>query len=446
MNFFKSILFIAILSINSQLFCMEDPFLCKVPVNKATTHADDQSVTTQQETKKMQAELDQLEFERQVKAKNAMASCLPQNTILSDDGHLEQDVQLLQKICQQGWGLPLCEYAGGWQLIKSMHLHTGHTMLSLLCDFNSNNDYLISADRSGKIILWHSEPLTPKFIFEVAPLQLFTAHLFNEVLLLATTDPHGKDIKIRTIDLGKNSDHAMHEVNCIGHTGIVSHLEFMPNLKGKPTLISRSKSRNDKTVRYWNIETGDCEASTPPLIGYQNVVCSAAHSCYQTNRTCYPRTNTGVIIHDKNKSKMVLKGHTGPIQKIACFHTGNKSKKIQGLHRIVTSSADHTLRVWNPFTGECEGILNGHTSTVTDCVHFPIDVNGRDAYLISASKDGVINIWQYIHPQELLIASRSFTENPQEIVSNDEEEINSSALSLLLNSENKNFHAENGLQ
>jgi WD40 repeat protein len=55
---------------------------------------------------------------------------------------------------------------------------------------------------------------------------------------------------------------------------------------------------------------------------------------------------------------------------------------------VVSSSADHTLRVWDPATGETKTTLKGHTSRVSAVVVTP---DGR--YVVSRSWDNTLRVW-----------------------------------------------------
>ena len=55
---------------------------------------------------------------------------------------------------------------------------------------------------------------------------------------------------------------------------------------------------------------------------------------------------------------------------------------------IVSASGDHTARIWNTATGECEAKLKGHSGQVFSAVFSP---DGR--HIVSASDDHTARIW-----------------------------------------------------
>ncbi|KAF8799470.1 WD40 repeat-like protein [Phlegmacium glaucopus] len=55
---------------------------------------------------------------------------------------------------------------------------------------------------------------------------------------------------------------------------------------------------------------------------------------------------------------------------------------------IVSASDDHTARIWNTATGECEAELTGHSNWVNSAVFSPDGMN-----IVSASSDHTVCIW-----------------------------------------------------
>ncbi len=83
----------------------------------------------------------------------------------------------------------------------------------------------------------------------------------------------------------------------------------------------------------------------------------------------------------------VLRGHTGAIYRIAWSPDGKY---------LASPSADHTIRIWDVHTEECEKSLNGHALTVYSVAWSP------DGWRIaSASYDKTIRLWDAINGKHL---------------------------------------------
>lgn len=80
-----------------------------------------------------------------------------------------------------------------------------------------------------------------------------------------------------------------------------------------------------------------------------------------------------------NKNNAILSGHTGNVNS-AVFSPNGK--------RIVSSSNDKTIRIWDVETCKCINTLKGHTGEVCFATFSP---NGKN--IVSASADSTIRIW-----------------------------------------------------
>ncbi len=79
------------------------------------------------------------------------------------------------------------------------------------------------------------------------------------------------------------------------------------------------------------------------------------------------------------RADLFLDGNTEGVTCLACSLDGRW---------LATGHEDHTVRLWNPATGELRAILEGHTGPVNAVVFSP-----DDRYLASASADGSVRIW-----------------------------------------------------
>lgn len=79
---------------------------------------------------------------------------------------------------------------------------------------------------------------------------------------------------------------------------------------------------------------------------------------------------------------LVFEGHTDRVLACAISEKGD---------RVVSASADRTLRVWNLEVGTAVRVLAGHTAEVTGCA-----LTRDDKLIISRSKDGKVGFWDAV--------------------------------------------------
>jgi WD40 repeat protein len=93
---------------------------------------------------------------------------------------------------------------------------------------------------------------------------------------------------------------------------------------------------------------------------------------------------------ETNNCDITLNGHRGPIYCITILPGGPSdcsACQTERVERIVSGSADATLKIWNPKTGKCELSLEGHTDVIWCCAILP------DGRIISGSSDRTLKIW-----------------------------------------------------
>jgi WD40 repeat protein len=76
---------------------------------------------------------------------------------------------------------------------------------------------------------------------------------------------------------------------------------------------------------------------------------------------------------------LVLKGHTSRLETASFSPDGS---------RVVTSSQDHTARVWDARTGAELLTLKGHTNIVTSA-----SFSADGSRIVTASSDGTVRVW-----------------------------------------------------
>ena len=76
---------------------------------------------------------------------------------------------------------------------------------------------------------------------------------------------------------------------------------------------------------------------------------------------------------------LLMEGHTAAVTDLAVAETGSL---------LVTSSADHTARVWGLDKGQCKAVLQGHTAAV-----YAVAVDTRGRFAVTASADATGRVW-----------------------------------------------------
>lgn len=152
-----------------------------------------------------------------------------------------------------------------------------------------------------------------------------------------------------------------------GHSDKVSSIAFCPHGKH---MISGSM---DRTIKTWDLETGECIHT----IEAKSRVRSVAFNSDGTQILAALAAGVIVLwtIHSEEKPK-VFRGHTGQV----CSAQFSSDDKM-----IISSSNDHTVRLWDTETGESK-IIASHDHTVR---HAALSQDCR--YVISIST-GVMKI------------------------------------------------------
>jgi WD40 repeat protein len=146
---------------------------------------------------------------------------------------------------------------------------------------------------------------------------------------------------------------------------------------------------NDKTVKLWNWQNGDCIRS---LQGHTDFIYGLAFSS-DGQILASASTDSTVRLWNVNTGEcfQILQGHTDWAYAVAFHPEILPSSLDQGAGGILASgSADCTVKLWNWRTGQCLKTLTGHTDKIQGIAFSP---DGQ--VLASGSADQTIRVWNY---------------------------------------------------
>ncbi|KAL9959313.1 hypothetical protein ACROYT_G032627 [Oculina patagonica] len=156
-----------------------------------------------------------------------------------------------------------------------------------------------------------------------------------------------------------------------GHTQGISCVQF------DDTRIASGSY--DKTIRVWDIQSGDCDAVLT-LAGHSGTV-----RCLNLNgnRLVSGSVDRSIKVWDLSfesywsgaSCKVTMVGH---MHTVRCLQVDDK--------KVVSGSYDKTLKVWDIKTGNCQLTLRGHNAAVL-CVQFD------ERKIVSGSYDKTIKVW-----------------------------------------------------
>ncbi|KAG0004609.1 hypothetical protein BGZ65_000060, partial [Modicella reniformis] len=145
-----------------------------------------------------------------------------------------------------------------------------------------------------------------------------------------------------------------------GNDMVSNDNDMISSVMFSPTSDQLVSTSNDKSIRLWDVQTGDCQRV---LSGHSENVNSVSYS---------PRGDRVVSTSDDMKIRIwdvrtgnccrTFTGHTGRVMSAAYSPKG---------HRIVSGSADNTIRLWDVESGDCCRILEGHSGIIQDIAYSP---------------------------------------------------------------------------
>ena len=217
----------------------------------------------------------------------------------------------------------------------------------------------------------------------------------GELIASASLD---KTVRLWDVDTGK-------ERILRGHSGRVWSVAFSPDGK---LLVSAS---SDYTVRLWNVETGkevrvlgtvhnedeptaESDSAQP---GHSGWVVAAVFSP-DGKRLASASTDRTVRLWNVDTGQEMLsplQRHTGRVNSIVFSHDGR---------RLASVSYDQTMRLWDTETRQQLRKFTGHTSSINSLAFSPDDTR-----LVTASEDQTIRLW-YTEVDKAILVLKGHTE------------------------------------
>ncbi|KAJ1548481.1 hypothetical protein HK405_003032 [Cladochytrium tenue] len=188
----------------------------------------------------------------------------------------------------------------------------------------------------------------------------------------------------------------------VGHTGEVTGVQ----LDGKK-IVSGSM---DGTVRIWNRLTLEC---IHVLQGHRGGV-RALHIDGKVLAT--GSSDATIRIWDVSAGmSYTLRGHEGPVHRVSVFRRGGDQ---QPLPLLFSCSSDGTARLWDLNARSCLRVFSGHAGEVLDMQLSaplarkqlaPSESRGAEPRLVTGSADGTVRVWD-IETAECLHVLRAFND------------------------------------
>ncbi|MBW4524765.1 MAG: caspase family protein [Phormidium tanganyikae FI6-MK23] len=228
----------------------------------------------------------------------------------------------------------------------------GHTAAVMHLSFSPAGTQLLSASADKTARIWQVNPQARSS----TGLSTMSANSDGSVIAIAAPD--------NTIQLQHNKDF----LSLKGHTAPITQIQISPD---NSLLISAS---TDKTIRLWNIETGELIRT---IAGHNDRVTALSFNPDRQSFASASADRTIKIWAIEGNLLTILQGHTDEVTSLSYSSDG----------RLASGSADNTVRLWD-VDRRTSTILGKHKLEIAALAFSP---DGKT--LASASWDSRIQLW-----------------------------------------------------
>jgi WD40 repeat protein len=251
-----------------------------------------------------------------------------------------------------------------WDVETSECIHTFslHNNIVRSVTFHPNGREVISAGDDGQVRGWDIHTGKPTWTLAQ-----------NSKVSAIDIDHQTKEIVASCEDQSVGlweGNHCLHTWQ--GYTTLARTASFSPDGK---TLVS---THDDRLVRLWNVETGEC---TQKLTGHNHIIWQVIFSS-DGKLLASGSSDKTVKIWDLKTNKClqtIEAGYNNWIFVVA-FTPDNKF--------VAAAGTDYTIKIWEVKTGKLVKTLKGHTSLITGFAF-----NLKTNVLASASADRTVRVW-----------------------------------------------------
>jgi WD40 repeat protein len=142
----------------------------------------------------------------------------------------------------------------------------------------------------------------------------------------------------------------------------------------------------NRTVKIWDTQTYECKGTLvghPEIVGERGMprfICITSDGFGQNKRFVTMTLNM-IKIWDSNTYECIHNIHN---ENYIIFRA---LMRVHQSGKIIVTSYDNTIKIFNPITGECDIVLSGHTKGVLAITCMP------DGKIASSSHDKTVRIW-----------------------------------------------------